>query len=316
MKFQLFLNLIFFINQINSELFQQSNNNYNYHINEKDILLCKLIFLDLGANVGVQARRLYESLKFPKRGELNNLHDKYFKNNKENVCTISFEPNPRHTPRLKEMEAVYQSLGIKFYFFPYAVSTIDTSFQLLKPNSDTQMAASLVKTPGDAPTSSVTVKVINFLNFMKEFILPNKNIEAILCKMDIEGEEYNLLPALISSGYVCLINTLTVEFHLSRSSRFQDGFIKNFKRHEIAEFQKNLKNYTSKYNPNGCKTEFIKLDDELYHSDNLLQNPLPLYNGAPKECEDVQNMCILSKPIEGMTEQQYKETIFGVKRWA
>ena len=310
------MKIILFLSILSSFL---CNELFLYHKDEKEFSSCKLIFLDLGANIGVQARRLYEFEKYPKRGELNNLFDKYFGlTNRNLICTFAFEPNPRHKPRLKEMEAVYHSLDIRYYFLPYGVSTINTSFYLLKPNSDTQMAASLIKTNTNLnrPINSVKVQVINLLDFLTKFIVNNLNIQAILCKMDIEGEEYNLLPSLISSGLICLIDTLTVEFHLSRSSRFQDSFIKKFKRSEVIEFQKNLRNYTIKFNTNKCKTEFIKLDDELYHSDNLLLNPLPLYKNAPIECTDAKKMCILTKSDDDMTEQQYKETIYGIKRWA
>lgn len=293
------------------------------HPKSHEFSTCTSIFLDLGANIGVQGRRLYEAEKFPLRGVLNQLFDQHFGKTMEErlqVCTFAFEPNPRHTPRLREMEAIYQSLGIRYYFFPYAVSTVDTTFQLSKPNSDTQMAASLVKTtsPATPSSNSVTVQVLNLLQFFRKYFEMNSKIQHFLCKMDIEGEEYNLLPALISSGLICHIDLLTVEYHLSRSPRFQSGFLQTMKRGEVAEFQRNISSFIDRFSSTKpCKTQVIKLDDELYHGDNLMTNPFPLFRGAKEECKDVANqMCILSDPIPGMTLQQYKETIFGIKRWA
>jgi FkbM family methyltransferase len=291
------------------------------HPKSHEFSTCTSIFLDLGANIGVQGRRLYEIEKFPRRGVLNDLFDKHFGQTLEErlkVCTFAFEPNPRHTPRLREMEAIYQSLGIRYYFLPYAVSTVDTTFQLSKPDSDTQMAASLLKTSSPASTNSVTVQVLNLLQFFQKYFERNQKIQSFLCKMDIEGEEYNLLPSLISSGLICHIDTLTVEFHLSRSPKFRSGFLEMMQRGEIAEFQRNISSFIEKHSPKKpCKTDVMKLDDELYHGDNLLTNPFPLFRGAKEECKDVVNeMCILSDPIAGMSLQQYKETIFGIKRWA
>jgi hypothetical protein len=299
---------------------------------------CTSIFLDLGANLGVQARRLYEQEKFPRQGVLNSLFDQHFGtsiNRTHAVCTFAFEPNPRHAPRLREMEAVYQSLGYRYYFFPYAVSTLDTKFQLSKPNSETQMGASLEKkSPASASSSSVTVQVINFLTFLRKILDPKKKDKSkkkeqehrgVLCKMDIEGEEYNLLPALISSGLICLIDTITVEYHLGRSSSFRSGFLASYERAQLAEFQSNVSKYISLYRPpqsksTSCDTAVMRADDELYHDDNLLTNPLPLFQGASEECRransDISSRCILSEPVEGMSVEQYKETIFGVKMWA
>jgi FkbM family methyltransferase len=268
------------------------------HPKSHEFLTCTSIFLDLGANIGVQGRRLYEPEKFPNRGLLNDLFDKHFGKTAQDrlkVCTFAFEPNPRHTPRLREMEAIYQSLGIRYYFFPYAVSTVDTTFQLSKPNSDTQMAASLVKS-SSASSNSVTVQVLNLPHFFQKFFETNRHIQSFLCKMDIEGEEYNLLPALISSGLICLIETLTVEYHLSRSPNFQSGFLKGMKRGEVADFQANITSFIERHSSmKPCKTVVIKSDDELYHNDNLLTNPFPLFRGAKEECKDVaKHMCVVS----------------------
>jgi FkbM family methyltransferase len=284
---------------------------------------CTSFFLDLGANIGVQGRRFYENDKFPKRGVLNALFKQHFgsPDNRSHVCTFAFEPNPRHAPRLREMEAVYQSLGYRYYFFPYAVSTLDTTFQLTKPNSDTQMAASLEKDPlKKSGRPSVTVQVIDFLAFLQHLLLSKEKDNKkgrVLCKMDIEGEEYNLLPALISSGLICLIDTISVEYHLSRAPNFRSGFLQLYKRAELAEFQSNVSHYIDKYSPRRpCHTVVKRSDDELYHDDSLLTNPLPLFKGASPDCQNVSRMCILSEPVEGMSLEQYKDTIFGIKRWA
>jgi FkbM family methyltransferase len=283
---------------------------------------CTSIFLDLGANIGVQGRRLYEMEKFPRRGILNDLFDKHFGKTAEerlNVCTFAFEPNPRHTPRLREMEAIYQSLGIRYYFYPYAVSTVDTTFQLSRPtNTQTQVAASLVKpsVPSINATNLVTVQVLNLIQFFHKYFEKNRKIQSFLCKMDIEGEEYNLLPSLISSGLICHIDSLFVEYHYSKNPSFKSGFLQTAERKEILDFQWNISTYIDRLCPTKpCKTDVIWGDDELYKHDNLRANPFPLFRGADEECKNVKKMCVLSEPIAGMTPQQYQETIFGIKNW-
>jgi len=41
----------------------------------------------------------------------------------------------------------------------------------------------------------------------------SKGLGAMMAKLDVEGEEYNLLPALRESGNLCAFKHLTVEWH-------------------------------------------------------------------------------------------------------
>ena len=66
---------------------------------------CKEFYVDLGTNIGVQIRKLYEAEKYPDASILP-LFDQYFGNsqarrNNLDLCAIGFEMNPGHTKRLK-----------------------------------------------------------------------------------------------------------------------------------------------------------------------------------------------------------------------
>ncbi len=62
--------------------------------------------------------------------------------------------------------------------------------------------------PGE--TIIQTVPRINFVGWLQRFVQPGNTV---ICKMDIEGAEYEILEELIKSGAIRLINYLYVEWH-------------------------------------------------------------------------------------------------------
>lgn len=77
---------------------------------EDFIFNCDHIYFDIGTNVGVQIRKLYEPELYPDAGVLK-IFDASFGKSRQNVCAIGIEPNPRHTPRLEAIEAAYRKKG-------------------------------------------------------------------------------------------------------------------------------------------------------------------------------------------------------------
>ena len=83
---------------------------------------CYHVYIDVGTNIGVQIRKLFEPQKYPK-AYVNPIFDSMFGNITERlkssqdggnmVCAIGFEPNSHHTTYLKEMESSYQKCGWK-----------------------------------------------------------------------------------------------------------------------------------------------------------------------------------------------------------
>lgn len=162
------------------------------------------------------------------------------------VCAYAFEPNPIHAPRLREMAAVYSSIGWRMKYLPYAVGSSNGTLPLLRENSKFDQAAVLVKNAslfkhaviGDHNT--VQVEVIDLMEFIETQIRTrtsdstigsssrgsstNKvggNTGRVVIKMDIEGEEYKLLPNLIASGVLCrYVDALYVEYHVRHSRKF------------------------------------------------------------------------------------------------
>ena len=86
---------------------------------------CHHVYLDVGSNIGVQIRKLFEPERYPDAP----IHS-FFKQNFGTIdkrksshsghasflCAIGFEPNPRHAEYLKQIEKSYNECGWKVKF--------------------------------------------------------------------------------------------------------------------------------------------------------------------------------------------------------
>ena len=96
---------------------------------------CKKNFLDLGANIEVTVRKLFEPEKYPKSPTLFFFNKTYGNEwlhesiNKfpRRLCALGFEPNPKHQERLKELEVKYSTRNWNVHFFPSAISNAPVS---------------------------------------------------------------------------------------------------------------------------------------------------------------------------------------------
>ena len=65
---------------------------------------CKYVYLDVGTNVGIQIRKLFEPDLYP-NASIHQVFDRYFgnieKRTRDGICAVGFEPNPSHTTILK-----------------------------------------------------------------------------------------------------------------------------------------------------------------------------------------------------------------------
>ena len=86
---------------------------------------CYHVYLDVGSNIGMQVRKLFEPEKYPD-AKVHSIFNKNFgpiedrrKAYKETgrvVCAVGFEPNYRHSQYLKELERRYDSCGWRATF--------------------------------------------------------------------------------------------------------------------------------------------------------------------------------------------------------
>jgi hypothetical protein len=231
------------------------------------------IYLDVGSNVGVQIRKLYAPEKF-KNANVLPIFDEYFGEDRSNVCSIGFEPNVAHTAYLKELNAHFErQRNQAIVLYEHAVSTHfgnATFYRDLDSNETShEWGATLAVLSRDKIKKSktrTTVQLVNLPAVFESLVLPiiaeeeertGKALK-ILMKMDIEGAEYTVFPALALSGGLCRIDRIFLEWHSELHRLRIPGHIK-MKRDEMLLAFENFKSTFP-----SCKVSISDLDDETY----------------------------------------------------
>lgn len=225
------------------------------------------IYLDIGTNVAVQIRKLYEPERFPRASVLP-MFEKYFgiRENRSKVCAVGFEPNSAHTAYLNTVNAHFRNKSLPAYVFTdVAVSSHrgQASF-FTDPGSSKdkhEWAASLAT----RSTPKIKVQLVDLQNFILDVVVPVARLEKertgktppIVMKLDIEGAEYTVLPALIVSGALCHIDLIFAEWHDHMRGVIPGSA--NLTKGEIIHAFESMQ----ATNPT-CKLMFSDLDDESY----------------------------------------------------
>lgn len=241
---------------------------------------CAHVYLDVGSNIGVQVRKLYEPEKY-RGAPVLRLFDEYFGSSRRSqVCTFGFEANPVHFRRLEEIQKCYRSKGYRVSFFvPQAVSTsnMETVEFSVTQNATNSDGGSFVLDGQSRPDSSKTVRVetIDLWAWLEDNIFhrrlpsgygPGKKKPVVVMKMDVEGEEMKILPRLVMHSALCLdkIDFIYYEEHRHRAAVIPstykiDGVAMDFS-HAIQ---------LQSLDPNCEPTRIMNLDDETYGHDHL-----------------------------------------------
>lgn len=183
---------------------------------------CSMVYLDIGSNVGVQIRKLYEPEKYSGATILS-FFDEFFgdatsrarPSSETGLCAIGFEANPEHVPRLREIERIYQSKGWKVHFVaPQVVA--DTSNATVTFYMDNQPNVnrwgSSVR-PWKEGMSKVQVQTLDLARYLEDEVFPAK--PKVFTKMDIEGSEFVVLPKMEEFGQLCQdrMSKIYIEWH-------------------------------------------------------------------------------------------------------
>ena len=249
---------------------------------------CYHIFMDVGANIGVHNRFLFEPHLYPKSQSRRHFQTKLGANfDNRDICAFAFEPNPVHGPRWEKLSQAYQAMGWRLYIMNAGVSDTNGTLAFYHvdkkgANSEWGFTASPnAKQHGPAEV----VPIIRLADFIRQHIQGRKLPAAIyggpyekpkvLMKMDIEGMEYAVLPDLVVSGALCeTVDCITYEFHPGNSQipgenlSLTDGMAAKARVWPIIQ--------SVQMNPN-CITQFLALDDESYLHDGM---PFPKSNST------------------------------------
>lgn len=113
----------------------------------------------------------------------------------------AFEPNPD-----LDLKTMMEAIPLKIKLLKKAVWVKNEKLTFHIAGRDD--AAGIADLTGHTEPKEVTVQAIDFSKFVAD--LPEANI---ICSMDIEGAEYQVLDKMIEDGTINRISILDIEFH-------------------------------------------------------------------------------------------------------
>lgn len=190
---------------------------------------CRHVYVDVGSNVGIQVRKLFEPDLFPDAPVHSIFNEAFGKPRDLSViCAVGFEPNPNHSKKLSQIENHFEECGWTAKFFKEsAVSNREgvTSFYTDDDQNNLEWGAGLVGGGNKRLVSNVTL--IRLATFIIDVVAtrtipaaknPNELSPAVVMKLDIEGSEVEVIPDLVITGALNFIDYMTVEWHEHLSS--------------------------------------------------------------------------------------------------
>ena len=86
---------------------------------------CEAVYLDVGSNIGVQIRKLFEPHKYPGAPVHSLFTETFASTDRCRVCAIGVEPNPRHRNRLSQLQTRLTAAGAGVTVFEAAAGSAD-----------------------------------------------------------------------------------------------------------------------------------------------------------------------------------------------
>ena len=262
---------------------------------------CYHIFLDVGANIGITVRKLFEPHLYPDAKFLTYFDQQFgsIKERKEKlaldskyICAVGFEPNPIHVERLHKLETAYGHCGWNVYFYKnMALSDKEgtLTFYKVKAHIDKKdidrigNVIGLSFRPTRKSDKTSTVNSSRLSDFMFNHVLnrqPNKREQIyggkprILMKMDAESSEIEIFYDLIINGLMTQIHQVRAEYH-------HPGIYDKTRRkrsENLEAFLNQLVIYCAQVNEKGekfCDFDHRRGEDEsFYQTEFLLPNCL------------------------------------------
>ena len=207
---------------------------------------CTSVYFDAGSNIGVQIRKLYQPDWYASHADLAlktampvlhkhfegplrkaqarmmRLQDEAFGPTPRcHVCSVGFEPNPAHQPRLQQVQRALRAAGAGVLVVHAGLASSDGILSLQGVGARghgadmTQTGAALSHHNNAMPATSArpSVATVDFATVLLGVRALLGHGKKIVMKMDIETEEYKLFPHLISRSALCELDVVYVEWH-------------------------------------------------------------------------------------------------------
>ena len=237
---------------------------------------CAHVFLDVGTNLGVQIRKLAEPDKYRGAPILRTFRDLFGPPPWCHVCTVGFEPNPRHERRLDVLEERLRAARAPpLFLFRAAASDADGTAPFLKVGHEgdaskhlrTQrlwLAGSLTYNDSAASTRVPTVDLARVVRAADAALRPRGDGGKILMKLDVEGSEDRVLLHLVRTRALCLVDLIAVEWHRPAPHWFRDDAATRLLSNVTVGVRALLQRLLPR---RGCRTLLTPADDETFYKD-------------------------------------------------
>lgn len=236
---------------------------------------CEHVFLDVGANIGVQTRKLFEPHLFPASKFLP-VFDKYFGQAPRcRVCAIAIEPNPVHRTKLHMVRDNLTQAGAGVVIFEAAATAMDgrVEFHLNKGEQVKEhWGASMAMIPEkQKDPSNYVVRALDLTRLvqyvdkkLQESAGEGRPRGNIVMKLDVETGEFMLIPPMIMTSTICKLTCIQFEWHvmwvcpkMAKRCVWRKGWASG----EATNFMRALEQ-AKKEMP--CPVTLINTDDESY----------------------------------------------------
>lgn len=181
---------------------------------------CTDLYVDIGSNVGVQVRKLFEPEKYT-GAPFTQFFDTHFgsvERRRRQVCAIGFEPNPRKTATLTRIEQRYIALGWRVWFMTetlFGTAFRRTAFFSDNDTANEEWGASIYDHTGK--NAKFIVQEVDGVAFFAHFARQVRHRGGVVVtKMDIEASEFGVLPHLLSNHILCqsVVVAMLIEWHV------------------------------------------------------------------------------------------------------
>lgn len=184
---------------------------------------CTDLYIDMGTDIGIEPRKLYEPLCYPRSSSVRMFSKVFGKKaiREKSVCTIGFEPNMRRTPRLAKVEERLKGKGARVKMLTATgISGHDgkaTFYTSQKSGKEGQAGGLFPSRSMKGPLShkakvhgaGYPVTVLSLHSILGSVKAYGK-VRNLLIKVDIEGSEYEALGNAAANKVLCSAANKTV----------------------------------------------------------------------------------------------------------
>ena len=241
---------------------------------------CGHVYLDIGSNVGVQVRKLFEPQRYPGAPVLQ-LFEQLFgdvRARRANVCAFGFEALPSHAPRLRQVESCHRRQGWRTQFIFRAVSNVHNETVAFHGGGGGGSTLALQQASDQGRLSTTSVQTLDLYHWLGWHVFARRlpagfghaageTRPVVAAKMDIEGSEFTVLPRLVLHSALCRgkIDFMYVEEHFWRGFALPARYKTSAMPHGMSV---HAAQELLRLDPNCQVTGFLSLDDESYGSDH------------------------------------------------